>query len=219
MKNVFASLTALAIIVTAMGVGTANAAVIFTEDFESPNATGSENPRLTPDGWEWTVRGREDISGLNVSDGDQFLHGYHGGGNFAIQTTSTILSDTVISGSTYTLSFKAWEASRGLHFEARLLAIDDDNGGAVTELASDSFESDGVHTSKAGAYDFTLETTPTSYAGQRLAIDINGSPYSSSHHSAFDDVELTSSVIPEPASLALLALGGLLIAGRRRRRN
>ena len=49
---------------------------------------------------------------------------------------------------------------------------------------------------------------------------INGDPptggNNSNRHAFLDDIKITGNVIPEPGSLALLGLGGLLIARRRR---
>jgi len=51
-----------------------------------------------------------------------------------------------------------------------------------------------------------------------LAYDVSSFNNTSDANARVDNVVLTADTIPEPASLALLAAGGLMIAGRQRRK-
>lgn len=62
---------------------------------------------------------------------------------------------------------------------------------------------------------FTLTWTDTTYSGGSAGIYYSGSGTSSGNYSLFDSFSATYTV-PEPASLGLLALGGLALLRRRR---
>jgi hypothetical protein len=156
----------------------ARADVIFSESFESPDTADNSDPLGTPTGWTWVTRNITNILGVfnyaNATDGSQIFFGY-AGQSYVIRTTDTILNQTVAVDSTYTvtLDFQGYANNRPIRFGIRLLAIDGSNN--VTELAADTVSLASGHglTGTNWNSTFSLAVTPTTHAGERLAIEIN----------------------------------------------
>ncbi len=88
----------------------------------------------------------------------------------------------------HTLSFLYWARrnDRGVNFQARILAID--ANGSASILAEDDVDINRMAHTKAGAETFTLSVTPTTNAGERLAIQLGDN--GSGRHTMIDDVQL-----------------------------
>lgn len=199
--------------------GTTDAAtILFTEDFESPNVTGDSNTNALPTGWASvgnTANFEYLVEGFTGS-GEQVLwiRGGGSGKTGAVVTTASILSDTVVTGSEYTVSFD-WGglSNRPYQFEVELLAVD--TGGGETQLGTSGVIGNGSTNANGNVNTpESFSVTPTTNAGERLAIKITALA-GGTRHNAFDNVVLE--VVPEPGSLALLGMGALCLAVRRRR--
>jgi len=195
-----------------------NAAVIFFDDFDPPTHPVADNtdPQPVPTNWDVT-RSKTFEQGLwdEGLNGDQAWYA-QGNSGWSLTTTAANLSAPVVIGNEYTLSFLYWAnnrlGDRGTGFIAELLAINDDTE-AVTVLGSDivSLSSGNSPQQKADALTFTLSVTPTTNAGERLAIRLLP-PGSGGPHTMIDDVML----VPEPTTALLGGLGLLALLRRRR---
>ena len=197
-----AALSAIALV-----AGSADAAVIFTESFENPSVTGFTNTNPTG----WTENGGSTSGGINEDSvaeldtpfGAQAL--WTNGNDFTTQ--SSILSDTLTDGLTYTLTVHLGKRSglSGGTYTIDLLA-------GTTVLDTDTAEVSSTSTdfSQVSTIVFTPDASHAALLGQTLAIRLDGTT-----QTHFDNVQLTA--VPEPGSLALLGLAGLLVATSRRR--
>ena len=216
MKRIFTAATLLAGLCAA--VGTANAAIVYTDSFESPDISGESGNPL-PTGWVE----RLDISGtartaqtsaFPTPFGDQVL-GMFGGGSavYEVITTASILNETILSGFSYSATVHIGKRTdRNPKVGViRLAAVD--GGGSVTVI--DSTTGTPALTDFSETLDVSYVADGT-YAGQRLAIilgEIAGTS-GGTRHIGFDN--LSVDVVPEPGSLALMGLGGLCMLRRRR---
>lgn len=197
-------------------VATADAAVIFSESFESPSPATTGNPLDTPAGWTFPVNGRPDLTGLYSATtpyGAQVFQGYAGGGGWDMNTTASILNHTIASGEQYTLTFNygSRRSDRAGNFTAELVSID--GGNNITVLASDSRSWLAGHGYSVASETFSLSHTAASNDGERLAIRIRHQTAATAYAS-FDNLELD--VVPEPSTALLCGLGTLLLLRRRR---
>jgi len=231
-------------VLTAAGVvaftTAAHAAVITIDNasFENPDIPAGdtfENVKTTLADWDesggagmFTLDAT--LAGVPaVPDGDQWLQiNDAANGNAAIEQQVGTLDTTLI----YTLELTVGDRDLGdgdTDFDFGLWA--DSDGTAGLDFGSDTALALGTQ-ADVSSVDFT-NTTPESEVvtvtfdastlpaldGDNLYVALrnNNDPTTPDGVSVvlFDDVSLTTEVIPEPASMALMALGGLLMYGRR----
>lgn len=199
-------------------------AVIFNESFEHP-VTTNPDPLDTPTGWTWTTGAATNNRGVydyaNATDGSQiFFLFLRGGSSYAIQTTDTVLNESITVGSTYTLTldYQGYRSDRILRFGVRLLAINDTTS-TVTELATDTVNLASGHGFAGTNWNttpYSLVVTPTTNAGERLAIEINNGGATTVGGAYIDNLTLSVEAIPEPSAALLGGLGLLALLRRRR---
>ena len=122
----------------------------------------------------------------------------------------------MVGQGTYTLTFDAsnqeWDAARDCDLVPMLQYYD---GTTTGVLASDVIEMSGVVYPEWNTYTLTyVAEAGDPHIGQQLGVAFTGG--SLSCYSGVDNISLTFNPTPEPTTLGLLALGGLLTAIRRR---
>lgn len=230
MKMTLTTLTTAALLTAGT---TTQAAVIFSDDFESPDVTAGQSDGNTSgaiDSTKWqrntqgfgsNRQGTVDESHGDFTDpvGEQaYAFRYTNSGI----TTKDGLIGALTSGETYTVSFDVVLDGHNstTPYSAALVTFngglrDRMNGGgiaqnttAVLATATGNSTGDGLYTTVTFSY--TADGTEATL-GQDVALRFAGATSSA----IIDNVSID--VVPEPGSLALLGLGGLLIGVRRRK--
>ena len=140
-------------------------------------------------------------------DGNQALFTINNGG------VSQTLGDSIVVGNLYTMTVAIGDHDAGNRagfsgYDIRLLA----GGSTVASISSTTTPGDGTFTDVSFSY--TAQAGDSGLLGIEL-IEINGG---SGKAVDFDNVRLSfTSFVPEPSSTALLGLGCLAIALRRKR--
>jgi hypothetical protein len=195
--------------------------LIFRESFESPDVTGLTN--TDPTGW--TATGHPNYTGLNDEDSGVLATPYLSQavkiyGDATLTTTPSILDEVVadpIPGTkmVYTLSFNVAERTDNANYDTRFLV---DLLAGSTVLATLTGEVTTTDMSEVYSLIYSANHNGP-YAGETLGIRLRkGSGGNWQSNPQYDNVILTGVLIPEPASLSLLGLGGLALLRRRRRR-
>jgi hypothetical protein len=196
-KNIILTLVIAAVAGLGLAASTADAAII---DFGTMTTTGDGNV-----GWTYAPGGGSGSAG----DGSPNAPSWYGK---PLGHTGTSNGDALAAGD-YTIDFlHAWtyQGNPGtINVEA--FAFD---GSTETSLGTATVItlSSPVKTWTAGSHNFSV-TTGSALIGQDLRLRFT-SP--SSGYAGFDTITGDFEAVPEPGSLALLGLGGLLVARRRR---
>jgi len=223
----------LGIVFLAMG-SAANAAIIFTEDFESPDADDGDIIRITDSETTFdndVTLGRDGSSGSDpwyVDILDPNASGIYGGGlppvngeqvcimnGHAVDDSSmefeVAAANTLVDNSSLTVTFSTvgpFNGSVQQTFDVIVSGAADGTQSGTSNGANNTWL---THT-----FDFTVTD-----ASQALTLKIEGTNGSTGDGEDLGIDFITvdgTQVIPEPASLALLGLGGLVLLNRRQRR-
>lgn len=196
----------------------ANSVADALEDYSTQNG-GASNPATNRN-----ILGSVSASVGNPSPGIDGTFQTFGGGSSPVGTIAEAISEDVyieftitpdsgfeIDYSTVTVDVQ--KEAGGAFFYSWLLVDGDSNGWDTgDELAGDSFDTIGSYVTMSmdasSLADITTATTFRLYLGSDGTGAANGINV--------DNIVVNGTVVPEPASLALVGLGALLIAGRRR---
>lgn len=221
----------------------ADAGTIFSEDFQTNTPNADYRLQASDDGGltGWSFPGNNIFM---LRDTDDSLPGAGLTPNYGIQTewsngyASYDTTHNWSSGDVFTVDFNATEQNWSNAKERIVrVRIRETGGGIVWQGDTVLAQYDGANTGSGGnwapnqthqlnfsASDFgtvfgtsagTEGTLLTFEIGQTKTDLVDGSGYANESRGAYiDNIEF--SVVPEPGSLALLGLGGLLIARRRR---
>lgn len=221
MKPCF-NLLSLTAVVAAISVPSQAAPIaIVNADFEDGGPVGAGFPQATS--WGGEARLTSHASFRNESalfgGGDNFVFNT-GDDPVAEQTlVATYTADTV-----YTISANINYGGSDVGVDA-LLELGYDNGGGFVSLGLTTVDMNALNTANGGnPADGTAWALATAGGvevlagnaaiGEQIIVRIAASP--GAQGLWFDNVSLDGSLVPEPSSLAILGLGGLLIARGRR---
>lgn len=220
MKDSKVLLTALAGI--AFSATSLNAAVI-NGDFQADVVNGNNNT-LVPAGWTHTGSGDgiannesgvRDDGPLTDATRDQFFFSNQDqAGNSALLFQMTTIE--IVEGFTYTLTADVGEQGNQPDDDLGRIGIYGSTLGTGTAFSELDNIDPGTNGQSTWNTFQTQFTATAAQAGQTLGVYLGFGSITESGalNVSYDNVVVT--VIPEPGSLALLGLGGLLVAPRRR---
>jgi hypothetical protein len=174
----------------------------------------------TPYGWGFGVDGAAnsgiDNVGITPTVGEKYAYIYSVAGTAYGYFGQFLTGQTLTADTTYTLSvlvghspsFPFANASLALNANATRLA--------TTQIGTMGQAAPGAGLAKYYTVTYTAPSTNVP-SGDLLILLIAGGPNGNVELATFDDVTLSTSPIPEPGMLALLAIGGVLALRRRRR--
>ncbi|WP_018970615.1 PEP-CTERM sorting domain-containing protein [Rubritalea marina] len=232
--------TALVALTSLTLLGSANAAVIFSEDFEATPTTtaGLDALGATYGGTRYIfgLVGTDFVSSGGVftldvlTENGAYSNGINNvdsggagvgiGGRFyasmgRAQTTAVDTTQSFMTGTDYSLSFLHYRASNSPTGGRAVTAeIFDDNG----VLATATFAAVDINTSaETRVLNYTATGAELGNIQIRFTADDVAQSNDNFYSTAIDNISLTATAVPEPASTALLGLGGLAFLMRRRK--
>ncbi|MDT8392056.1 MAG: SUMF1/EgtB/PvdO family nonheme iron enzyme [Lentisphaeria bacterium] len=193
----------------ALGVGTE---VILEDSFENPDVTGKTG--LEPAGWIQTpstshplyvgLMDEENGQYFTTPFGSQAVNLYFGSGA-AMETSASILPETLLENTTYTLTFnvsRRGDNTQG-NYKAEFVAVDEATGGR-TLLASAAGVVTQTDMSETASLSFTTTDDHTPLLGQRLILVLRMDPDAPNYRFSVlvDNVKLTKTCLPpEPSDM------------------
>ncbi|MCP4377213.1 MAG: PEP-CTERM sorting domain-containing protein [bacterium] len=195
----------------------AHAELITNGDFELPGANDAN-----PTGWtvDFNSYGQYDGANRAASGGTYGLHPGHQNGLGGIYQDLT-----TVNGSTYDVSVWIKSFTTGTSTLGVVIANAKDGGDTIT-ITGTSLTTGSLYDSGKVAYNGTFSTTSTTYSqvttfqftakGTSTRFGLYNAVAGTNSPVDLDDVSVT--VVPEPATMSLLALGGLGVLLRRRSR-
>lgn len=227
-------LSACGLAVASLVASSSQAAVLAFTDFDSSTASGNTKSNLN-----WALNGLEDPGDMsafvvgggaqNLFDGNAFVQENFTPGLNVGNTDSSWTTDiaiTVASGFTVTLTDVTLNSVSVNGGQAENVNRRNDytvtifNPSAV-QVATVNVSDTIAGTTGGGQPLVTLDfadvvlTDPGTYTLQIRGGDFSGTG-ETGNHTGIDNLSINGTVVPEPSSLALLALGGLAMIRRRR---
>jgi hypothetical protein len=228
-------------LVVLAAVGAANAGVIWTDSFDEPSVPiHADDPTkfvwnfhgYNVDGdWPgWVGSGLKyayiynvpgsGIDLLNV-DGDQVMGFFNNlpgeDTNIAATTTADNLDVAIAANTTYSLALKTAADFPEFYpqdYHVQLIAIGESSQTVLAEAYGPVADNDFLTQGNQIALSYETGANPTNL-GERIAVRLRKGEGVYYHNVYYDDLVLSAEVIPEPATMCLLGLGGLLIRRRR----
>lgn len=218
-----ALLAAAAIVGLAIGAGGAQAAVIFTEDFEDPANTQNWQVYQTFDSWNATsgagieIQQTGAVGGISAHDGVQYveLDSDISRGGLAAPTNSSMTRTVTLAAGNYLLEWYYLPRTSTPGDNIVEVYVDGASEALMTNLIGSE---DGTNPPTTDwvqiSYAFSVDGTDNDYG-----ITFAAGGIENSLGGFIDSVTLSSVEVPEPGPLSLLAVAGLaggFLARRRR---
>jgi len=212
MKSTNTPRTLLALAALSLLFGTANAAIIYSENFENAvldSGTGTHN---TAKGWRSTLFvSADDLNELSSSDFASHLSGLGEafGSIYDGRAVTADLGINFVDNTDYTFSFDHFRRNDidGAGVRAEILTT------SGTVLETEDFDAvTGITASDIHNRVVTFTTNGGAEVGQEIRLrffDRSGTG-ASSNQAGIDNIQLTAVVIPEPGSLVLLGIASAL---------
>jgi hypothetical protein len=168
----------------------------------------------TPEFWTFADKqGREAFTNgtgiVAIADGDEWTDlGSPTGKMLTMLETPEIDLTGVDSGTQLVLSFDSGYRAEGGQSIAVIAYFDGDTASPLELLFRDGTSADGLNET------LSLEFDPAGASTVRFAFEYEGG---NNWWWAIDNIELATSVVPEPSTVALLVLGGAMLIGVRRK--
>lgn len=219
--------------------GTTNAAVVFTDDFESPDVTaaqsdGNTNGQITTANWVKASNGFGSGRQGTVDEAHGDFTDPVGEQAYAFRYTNSGITSAfeaiggLIAGTTYTVSFDvvqdghnnttpylaALTTFNGAGTRNSINGSVTDNTAAVLKTFSGNSTTDGAYTNVSFSWTYgDAIVSGTATDGHDVALRFDGATSSA----IIDNVSVDVTTIPEPSTFALFGLGGLALILRRRK--
>ena len=199
----------------ALAAGSANAAVIFTEDFEDSAAVGTTLVNGWPSTDFSTVSNMFETTVANATGTDGTTLGTHFGvsTNRGVATADlgSALSLSYADNTTYTLDFTHFsrDASGGDTVTATIMTA----GGSILKTETFALVALGGLEVRTLSY----STSGGAEVGEDIQIRFAASTAGFGNQAGIDNIVLDATAVPEPSTTALLGLGGLALILRRRK--